>query len=225
MSENFESFSPDTPAEHEPPKEVPDHFDALVVLGKNWREYPPDEKPEGFDLQLSIESKMSSLAAGEMFKQGLVDKLIFSGGKTAGAEYPSEGEAMIEYLKEKYPDIPEGSIIAENASIDTSENAEQVAEILAKDPTLQKIALMTVGFHLQRAEKLFKEFGIETTPFPSEEELKKRSPHYERFVDAYLKSGHVKTEEIKEIILRSLLYIDAKGKIPGLLTKKIRHQK
>ncbi|HEY5220831.1 MAG TPA: YdcF family protein [Candidatus Paceibacterota bacterium] len=225
MPEQFESNAGEISIENEPTKEVPDYFDALIVLGKNWRKYPPKKESEEFQLQLSLESKMSSLAAGEMFKQGLVNKIIFSGGATAGAEYPTEAEAMIEYLKEKYPEIPEGSIMAENASIDTPGNAEQIAEILANDPALQKIALMTVGFHMPRAEKLFEEFGIETTPFPSEEELKKRSPQYERFVKEYLKSGQVKKEVIKEAILRSLLYVDRRGELlRRLITKKVRHQ-
>ncbi len=75
---------------------------------------------------------------------------------------------------------------------------------------------------MARAKKIFKEFGIETQSFPTEEELQKRSPHYKRFIESYSKSGHVKTEKVKEFILQSLLYIDAKGKIPRMLTEKLR---
>ncbi len=110
MTNGFESTLENS-SEYDTPREVPEHFDALVVLGKNWREYPPGKEPQKFKLRLSIESKMSVLAAGEMFKEGLIDKIIFSTGKTAGKEYPSEGEEMIKYLKERYPDIPEEAII------------------------------------------------------------------------------------------------------------------
>jgi len=44
--------------------------------------------------------------------------------------------------------------------------------------------------------------------------------HYEKFVENYLKSGRVKKEKIKEAVLRSLLVIDSKGKIPRIITKR-----
>jgi uncharacterized SAM-binding protein YcdF (DUF218 family) len=226
MANLFESPHPARGAVEGASERIPEHFDALVVLGKNWRQYPPHptaEQSESFNLRLSIESKISALAAGEMFESGLIDKIIFSGGKTAGKQYPSEAEEMMKYMKEKYPDIADELVLLEKESIDTADNAERIAELLKENPTLHKIALMTVGFHLARAEKLFEEFGIETTGFPSEEELKKRSPHYEQFVTSYLKSGRVKFKERKEAIVRGLLSIDTRGKLLRKVTTKIRH--
>lgn len=222
MANKFESIPFQNPIESEKTKEIPEQFDALVVLGQNWREHPPGKEPEKFKLRLSLEGKMSSLAAGEMFRAGLVDKIIVSGGRTVGQEYSSESEEMAKYLKKKYPDIPEEAIILEERSIDTAENAELVAEIIRNNPALQKLALVTTDVHLPRSEKLFREFGLEITPFPTEELLKKRSPHYEHFVESYLKSNRTKIEKIKELILRSLLYVDVRGRIPRLLTKKLR---
>jgi len=203
---------------------LPEKVEAVIVLGKNWRAYPPKNASEEWQLHLSIESKMSALAAGEMFKEGLTDKIIFSGGRTAGKDRSSEAKAMWDYLKKKYPDIPDKIIALEEESLDTAGNAEEVLKIL-QQYNIQDVALMTAGFHLPRAKKLFKEFGIETQGVPSEELLKKRSKHYERFVEKYLESGQVKTKGIKEMILRTLLFIDAKGKLPRLLTKKFRHGK
>ncbi len=137
--------------ENKEAKEFPERFDALVVLGKNWREYPPKEKMGEFKLRLSLEAKMSVLAAGEMFKESLIDKIIFSGGKTAGKEYPSESEQMAVYLREKYPNIPETAIILEEKSTDTVGNAEKIAEIIKENPELQKLALMTTESHTARA--------------------------------------------------------------------------
>ncbi|MBU2564600.1 YdcF family protein [Patescibacteria group bacterium] len=205
--------------EQETFKEIlPEKFEALVVLGKNWREYPPKKANKDWPLRLSIESKMSALAAGEMFKAGLTDKIIFSTGKTAGKYWPSEAEIMSDYLKKNYS-IPDDAIILEKESIDTVENAEMVAEIIEKH-NIKNIALMTSHYHLKRSVGLFNDYGMEVHSFPSEEMIKKRSSHYEKFVENYLKSGRVKKEKIKEAVLRSLLVIDSKGKIPRIITKR-----
>jgi uncharacterized SAM-binding protein YcdF (DUF218 family) len=214
--------------------EVPEHFDALVVLGKNWRAYPPTNDSGEFKLRLSIESKMSALAAGEMFRAGLINEIIFSSGKTAGRNYPSEAMAMKDFMLSKFPDIPDVAIVLEETSIDTPQNAEEVAKIINADPRLKKIALMTIKSHMLRSVRLFKEFGMDVKQFPSEDQLKKRdgkanektgmhSQHYRSFLRAYSKSGRAFKERAVEFILRNLLYIDSKGKIPRILTKKLRH--
>lgn len=222
MNEKFSALS-SRKIERDTAKEgIPQHFDALVVLGKNWKEPPPfpQENRDDFKPRLSMESKMSALGAGEMLKQGLIDRIIFSGGKTAGEDYPSEAAAMAAYLREKYPDIPDEMIGLEEESIDTIDNAERIARVLEAHPELQKLALMTVGFHVARSERIFKDRGIDAYPFPAEEVLKQRSPHYERFLNTYEKSGRVTKEKIKELILQSLLYIDPKGGLPRTFTKK-----
>src|SRR3989338_3187317 len=202
--------------------ELPDKFQAVIVLGKDWREYPPEiPPPETWKLRQSLESKMSTIAAGEMYKSGLTDKIIFTTGNSPGEKWQPEAETMKQLLQKKYPDIPDEDIIVEGESIDTFENAERVAPILEKHG-FQNVALLTVGFHLERAEKIFENMGISVHGFPSEEILKKRSPHYKKFVERFLSSGRVKKEKIKEAILRGLLVIDTKGKIPRAYTKRTR---
>ena len=51
-----------------------------------------------------------------------------------------------------------------------------------------------------------------------------RSGYWNRFVRKYLSFGRFKTEKLKEIILRTMLFIDPKGKILSLITKRVRHQ-
>ena len=82
-------FDQSPPREREPRK-----FQAVIVLGKNWREYPSEKPTQDWKLRLSIESEMSALAAGELFKQGRTERIIFSGGRTAGKDLPSEAAAM-----------------------------------------------------------------------------------------------------------------------------------
>lgn len=220
MMNGFES----TPSvEQESQKELPRHFDALVVLGHIWPEHPRGRPPEEFKLKLSMESKMAAVAAAEMFKNKLTSKIIFSGGKTAGQAYPSEAAEMARYLKQKYPEIPDNVIILEEASIDTAENAELVAEILKELPELKTIALLTMSMHLPRAQALFKEFGIDPHPFPTEEQLKDVSPEYEQFVEKYSKFSKADTKaQLLEWILRGMQWFDRKGTIPRMITKKWR---
>src|SRR3989344_5662305 len=181
--------------------ELPDKFQAVIVLGKDWREYPPEiPPPETWKLRQSLESKMSTIAAGEMYKSGVTDKIIFTTGNSPGEKWQPEAETMKQLLQKKYPDIPDEDIIVEGESIDTFENAERVAPILEKHG-FQNVALLTVGFHLERAEKIFENMGISVHGFPSEEILKKRSPHYKKFVERFLSSGRVKKERVKELRL------------------------
>lgn len=214
-----EKFSIENKEQKASKEVLPEKFEALVVLGEGWRERPPKKADKDWPLRLSIESKMSALAAGEMFKAGLTDKIIFSTGKTAGKRWPSEAKIMSDYLKKNYSIIPDDAIVLEKESIDTVENAEMVAEIIQKHK-IKNIALMAPRYHLKRSVNIFKNYGMEIHSFPPEEMIKKRSPHYEKFVENYLKSGRVRKKKIKEAALRSLLVIDAKGKIPRIITKR-----
>ena len=208
---------------------LPEKFDALVVLGRAWRPSADTTKEQGH--HLSMEGKMRTLAAGEMYKAGLTGKIIFSGGKTAGKEWPSEAESMAKYLKKKFPEISDEVLIMEKESFDTPENAEKVKALLEKYG-INKIAVTTNGFHLERSRALFKNQGLEVCGFPAEEFLQKRistvrdsksqPSNYQKFVETYLGSKRQKLENIKEAILRSLLIIDAKGQIPRIISSRIR---
>jgi hypothetical protein len=131
---------------------------------------------------------------------------------------------MKQFVSKKYPQIPEEAISLEEASIDTIENAECLIPILDKY-SLKGIALLTVGFHLERAEKIFRNMGIDVHGFPSEELLRERikpNLRYKKFIDSFLSSKRVKIERVKEAILRTLLIVDASGRIPRIITKR-RH--
>lgn len=197
-------------------------YGALVVLGKNWKEYPPKNLPKNWQIQLSVDSKMSSLAAGEMFKRGNISKIIFSSGKTAGNQWLSEAEAMWKYTKRKFPMIPDQVVILEEDSIDTAGNAEKVGDIIQKYE-IQNIALLTVDFHLARSKKIFMNRGMKVDCFASEQVLQECSPAYLDFVRQYKMSTRLKLEKAREAILNVLFYIDPKAKISRILAKKFRH--
>ncbi len=203
-------------------KQLP--YDAVIVLGKNWKKYPPaGASPSNFHLELSPGSQLSALAAGEMFREGLVKKIIFSTGKTAGENFPSEALAMKVFMQTKFPEIPAEGIILEETSFDTPTNAIEVKKILEK-LGFNRLALLTTKPHMPRADRLFQGFGIKADDFYSEKEVKKISDEYKRFAQDYENSKQVKLEKIKEFFLRLFLVFDPKGKYLQGLTRRFRRQ-
>ena len=194
----------------------------LVVLGKNWRGYPPRNTPPGWRLHLSLESKMTALAAGHLARSGRADAMLLSGGRTAGPDWPSEAEAMRAYIRKKFPDVPDQAILLEESSIDTAENAELI-RTMTQDRAPRRITLLTIGFHLPRSLAIFPIHGLPIEHgIASEDVLAERSPRHRAFILKYEKSPRVVAERAKEALLRLLLLVDPKAKIPRLLTRWLR---
>jgi uncharacterized SAM-binding protein YcdF (DUF218 family) len=194
----------------------------LVVLGKNWRGYPPRTRPAGWRLRLSLESKISALAAGHLFLSGRTDTILIASGKTAGRDWPSEADAMRRYLARRFPGIPETAVRLEDASLDTADNARLVAALLRASAP-RSIALLTVGFHLPRSLRLFSTHGLAVERgVAAEDVVAQRSARHRAFIARYLASRRVRTERVKEALLRLLLVIDPTAAIPRLLTKRLR---
>lgn len=177
--------------------EIPQELDALIVLGNNigmgWA--PNDIKAQRF--HLSPRSRINVLATGILFKAGISDRIIFSSGKTAGKDTPSEAEAMKRHLLRIFPSIPEQVITLEEDSLNTYTNAQEVRRIMEQQG-LKEVGLVSTGSHLKRAAYLFKQAGISFDPhniLASEEILRERRPGY---VERYLKSDSVSKESAKE---------------------------
>lgn len=194
----------------------PKMFEAVILLG-----HIPDFDRDKNQIQLSFDGKMRTIAAGEMYKEGLVRELIISGGKTFGEELPSEAQIITDYLTKHFK-IPEGVIIKEEHSTSTVENIKNVEEILKDKKINGKLAIITNAYHIQRVQKILEEEGLEANAATAEEILLKRSGHYKPLLEKYLSSGSMKVKEVKEAILRSLLIIDPQGKIPGIITRRTR---
>ncbi|MBM4121297.1 MAG: YdcF family protein [Nitrospira sp.] len=199
------------------------HYEVLIVLGKNWRAYPPQRMSgDNRKLQLSIESRLSTLAAGFLYRANVAPLLVIASGHTAGLAWPSEAAAMRDYLFKRFPDIPGSAVQLDEQSLDTPGNAEHVARFLTQWKT-QKVALLTVSFHVPRSKRLFGEFGVKVAhSFSAEEEFAKYAPQYRTFLKNYRRSPRVIIEIMKEWCLRSLLIVDPRGTIPKILTHRIR---
>lgn len=233
-------------------------FGAVIALGKNWRldedknVIPHDYGASLVDWDgnpftgryvtsdLSVESKMTTLRAAEMYMKGLAGRIAFLTGETAGTwkdrfgnvhHFPPEAEEMKKFLRRFYTEeqIPDSAIFCENTSIDTAGNAEEVKRQFLDPLRIKNVALLTVGFHLQRSMRLFKNYGIAVKQgFASDEVLEgadRSSAHFERYLDAYHKSdrykkGLVPLEKKAELISR----VDRKGKLTRLITTRSRHK-
>lgn len=200
-------------------------LDAVIALGKNW-----NFSIEGKRIELSLESKITALAAAELYLQKKVNNIIFSGGETAGLDlngipYPSEAEEMKKFLRIFFQnnEIPDKAIILENKSIDTAGNAEEVREII-NIKKFKKLALLTVGFHLPRSKEIFKNYNVLIKAYYSSEEvLKNSNSYYDQLISEYYWSTRYITEIAKEVVGLGLVHtIDPKGKILRAITAKTR---
>ena len=205
-------------------------YDVVIALGKNWRAYPPKHSiPGDFKLHLSLESKMTALAAARLLRDGTTDRIIISTGKTAGNDWLSESEEMCNYIKIRNEDLL-GRISLEEISIDTAGNAEECKKII-DSAGYQDIAILTTRAHLLRASLLFNNYGIEADGFTSEDVLqecggKTGGMNYRGFLGKYKFSKRSVIEQIKE---KAILYpftwtFDSKGKLLRYATNIIRHQ-
>lgn len=207
----------------------PQQFEAMIVLAKGWKDYLSRHEGEE-KLALSLESKMTALAAAEMLKSAMVKKLIITAGKSAGQDKPSEAAAMREYLLRHFKkEVKEGTInpeniILEEESLDTVETAKNIAALIGKLKIQGALALMSVSHHLPRSLELFEKEGIAARPFPSDEVLKKFRPRYTPLIRKYQNSPYYTLMEAKEFLMRHLLIIDPNARIPGLITGRARHK-
>lgn len=170
-------------------------YDAIVVLGKNIGVDWTKNTIRAQRFHLSPHARINVDTAGLLYEAGVTRKIIFSTGKTADPDILSEAELMKKHLKRIFPKIPDEDIILEDISWDTNTNAKAVKEKM-KTYGLERVALLTVGFHLPRALYLFERAGIiPARVYCSEEELAKKFP---RFIENYVHSDLYKREVVKE---------------------------
>jgi uncharacterized SAM-binding protein YcdF (DUF218 family) len=149
--------------------------------------------------------------------------ILFSTGKTAGEDTPSESSAMRDYLHRLFPGIPAEAVFLEEDSIDTAGNAEKVAEWLQGKKYGRK-ALVSVGYHADNAATLFENYGvpIEKT-YASEEVVRERSNHHAAYVMGWQGLKRVRSEYRKELVRKALLHtVDPRGKLLRRVTERSR---
>lgn len=187
-------------------------FDAVIVLGgglkdpqwKSFQEkYPEGVNPRGVKIEksegwmLPFDAKLRTIAAAQMYIDGLTREIIFTGGPTAKQRGIEESEAlkMKDYAKHllQRAGIEEGEIdkviVLEDQATNTIENVANVCNIIDQNKEkYQNLAVLTNEYHLDRAKELMGKFKLETEGVSAEEKLKDRSAKYQRVLDRFFNS-------------------------------------
>jgi hypothetical protein len=195
----------------------------LLVAGKNIGVDSTVEDMRQSRHHLSPESRMSVMAAALEWNPDT--DILFMGGHTAGADIPSEAAAMKHFFRNRYPDIPADHLFTETQSVDTAGNAEEAARILAANPDshYEHIGLISVGYHVENAAKLFRNFGIPVDQIiASEEKVRAIHPAMDRYVTAWHQADRVASERRKERVRSMMLPVDRKGKLLRIITSRSR---
>lgn len=127
--------------------------DVIIVLGSSLRR---DNQPGPALVRRSEH-------AAALYRDGIAPRLICTGGYTAGRTR-SEADACRQVLEAQ--GVPRGSILLEERSRSTQENALFAQEIMDANGW-RTAALVSDGYHLLRAQWIFSSQGIEVYPSPT----------------------------------------------------------
>lgn len=208
---------------------------AILAHGKNW-ELPVPADPA--DIEPSIESRMTAEAAGVLFTQGVGGMIIFSGGHTAGPDYPSEAAKMRETLYGYFgeSDIPPELTDLEEESHDTASNLAIVKERMA-DYGVDSLILLTVGYHLPRVRRLARVLDVPVSgAFRSDHVIRERHGGANHLYARTVVEEAMDRRSAKPLVRSASAYaleaagwgvsfIDPKGhRLGKLATSRMRHQ-
>lgn len=139
-----------TPLERFPTPQSVD-ADVIVVLGGG-----------SYDSGFMKEDTLNRVFRGYLIYKNIKKPIIVSGG---GKSKVTDAELMAQFLKEV--GIPNKDIIKEEKSKTTTENAIYVSKI-CKQKGYKRIVLVTSGYHMRRAMKIFKQTGVDIIPYPAD---------------------------------------------------------
>jgi uncharacterized SAM-binding protein YcdF (DUF218 family) len=91
-----------------------------------------------------------------LFKSGLAPLIITTGGAARDPSF-SEGEVGRDYLVSR--GVPDGAIIAETQSVDTSQSAARIANILRAN-RLHNCLAVSDGYHMFRVKQMLQREGV-----------------------------------------------------------------
>jgi uncharacterized SAM-binding protein YcdF (DUF218 family) len=99
----------------------------------------------------------------ELYRQGLVKKLLFTGGLAEGDRL-AESEAARAFAIAA--GVPAGDTLVETVSRTTQQNAREAAEVMENE-NLHTAIVVSDPLHLKRALSMFQSLGIDATPSPT----------------------------------------------------------
>lgn len=198
--EAAKQFEESSESEESPETEKLKPLDAVIVLGGGLKEplyktNPDLEDSEGW--MLPIDAKMRVIAAAQMLKEGMTREVIFTGGRNPISQEfdTTEAQKMKEYAGHLLtsagfdPERIDQAIVLEDKASNTIENVANVCNIIDQDKErYQNLAVLSNGYHLDRAQRLLRKFGLETKGISAEEKMKDYSPKYQKMIDKFLAS-------------------------------------
>jgi uncharacterized SAM-binding protein YcdF (DUF218 family) len=110
--------------------------------------------------------------AAALYRRGLAAAIICTGGPAAGL--PSE--AAVACARIAAHGVPDGALIREERSRSTEENAREAAALMQARGWRRAI-LVSDGFHLYRAERLFGAAGVTAYGSPAQATAGPMAPH------------------------------------------------
>ena len=134
--------------------------DILIVLGND----------ANVDGTIGLSSYWRAIYAVRAWREGNFHEMVISGGggiaQAMGVFIVAEG-------------VPAGAVRLEERSTNTRENASFVAEMLRQ--TAGRKILLTSDFHMFRAWRAFRKYGLETVPRPLPDAAKRAGSYRERW--------------------------------------------
>lgn len=143
---------------YRPPAQV--NGDVLVLLGGGATLDTPNVNAQG---HLSPVAANRLLTCAQLYHQ-LRLPIVVSGGQVYQTTGP---EALIARMILLDLGVPDEQILIEADSLNTTQNATNVKQILNQGH-FRKPILITSAFHLPRAVRQFQKVGIEVTPYPAD---------------------------------------------------------
>jgi len=134
--------------------------DVLIVLGND----------ANVDGTIGLSSYWRAIYAVRAWREGSFNEMVISGGGGIA-------QAMREFVVAE--GVPAAAVRLEDRSTNTRENASFVAEMLRH--TAGRKILLTSDFHMFRAWRTFRKYGLETIPRPLPDAAKRVGSYRERW--------------------------------------------
>lgn len=184
----------------------------LVVLGSGFKADRPDNLTDPLQQAeyMTLSAKIRTLGALQRVKRGGINRIVFSGGQTAGADWISEAEAMRTYAASHAQGELRNTILnaeIEGSSVDTIDNRDKVLSRVSG-----KVEVLSSWSHLLRSRRIFREVGVYVQTVPAELELLRDLSQYGPILLEYFTSPDFIKSVGREWILNSILFVDPQGK-------------
>jgi len=157
-------------------------LDTLVVFG-----YGPVER-RGDRPHLNAYARLNALAAGMLLSKGHAEHLLITGGRTGGADLPSEAELMGAYVARVFGVSGERMTLEPHAT-DTVDNLVFTANLLdAAGAATQRLGFLALKMHLPRIRYLAELVRLDGEGLALEEVVAERSRRHAHLLNALRQS-------------------------------------